>query len=454
MAGLSSPLPTRVAVGPATILALRGWVTDAACSITRLSVTLEGNYYPASSFRPRRAARPIRAPAVASSFWAFLPLPSVAEPRVSEIALDIQLDGQISQTIGLGRVALTPGLDPRPETLARVEAARPADGEPHVSICMATCDPDPELLRTQIASLRAQTHQSWTCIVSDDASRPEHVAAIDALCRDDPRFIVVRHHERIGPYRNFERALALVPRWSNYVALCDQDDVWNPDKLTVLLSQMRRGTQLAYGDMRVVDVRGRVLASTYWVTRKNNFRSLASLLVTNTVTGAAALFRREVLDIALPFPSPVGELFHDHWIACAAMAGGKLAYVPRTLQDYVQHEDNVIGHCSGGASSRAVFVRRLLATARRRSPYPWQDAFFDDVLRVGLIARVLEARCISPPLRRRAALALVGHADDSMLGTIWLAARGLHRAGRRSDTADGELHLLEGLIGRRAYSVI
>ena len=43
----------------------------------------------------------------------------------------------------------------------------------------------------------------------------------------------------------------------------------------------------------------------------------------NTVTGAASLFRRELLDVALPFPDVPGKPFHDHWLACVALAIGR-----------------------------------------------------------------------------------------------------------------------------------
>ena len=65
----------------------------------------------------------------------------------------------------------------------------------------------------------------------------------------------------------------------------------------------------------------------------------------NTVTGAATLFRRELLERTLPFPPRHGpHSFHDQWIALVALATGRLAYVDRPLYDYVQHRSAVLGH--------------------------------------------------------------------------------------------------------------
>ena len=71
------------------------------------------------------------------------------------------------------------------------------------------------------------------------------------------------------------------------------------------------GAMLVYSDQRLVDADGRVLRDTLWEGRRNNHTDLASLLVANTITGAAMLFRREVAELALPFPDAPGVQFHD-----------------------------------------------------------------------------------------------------------------------------------------------
>ena len=103
--------------------------------------------------------------------------------------------------------------------------------------------------------------------------------------------------------------------------------------------------------MRIVTAKGELISDTYWSRRRNNHTNYASLLIANTVTGAAALFRRDVLDYALPFPPEVDEQRHDHWIAIVAMALGDIHYVPRPLYDYVQHADAALGHAAANQGS-------------------------------------------------------------------------------------------------------
>ena len=95
--------------------------------------------------------------------------------------------------------------------------------------------------------------------------------------------------------------MADVPREADFVALSDQDDRWHPDKLETLLRKFTPGVTLAYSDMNITDETGRVKASTYWTTRDNNYTHFAKLILANTITGAASMFRRNLLDyLAVP----------------------------------------------------------------------------------------------------------------------------------------------------------
>ena len=63
---------------------------------------------------------------------------------------------------------------------------------PTVAIAMATHEPDRELLARQVDSIRAQTHEDWVCVVSDDASGPAGVKAIEEVLEGDERFVFSR----------------------------------------------------------------------------------------------------------------------------------------------------------------------------------------------------------------------------------------------------------------------
>jgi len=228
-----------------------------------------------------------------------------------------------------------------------------------IAVCLAVHRPDPELLEGQLASLRAQAGAAWKLVREDDDAG-------------------------VGPWRAFERCLARVPADAGLVAPCDQDDVWHPDKLAALSAALGPRVMLAYGDVRVVDRAGALLAPTYFGDRANSTDDLGELLATNVVTGAAALLRREVLDVALPFPPELDGSFHDHWLAVCARALGAVAFVDRPVIDYVQHARNVVGHSGRrrGRSTSGLGWRARAARDRERH-----------VERPRLWARTLLERC-------------------------------------------------------------
>ena len=212
-----------------------------------------------------------------------------------------------------------------------------------VTICMTTYEPNEEFLGAQLRSIQEQSYQDWECLICDDHSSESTLSVIERLCQEEPRFHLLKNPDNVSFYLNFERCLRNVPRDSQFIALCDQDDVWHPDKLQRLLQEFDNSTSLVYSDMRLVDAKEEVLSDTYWSDRTNNYSKLDVLMVANTITGASSLFRASLLDLILPFPERIGDAYHDHWIALVAFLGGDIRYVDEPLYDYRQHGNNIIG---------------------------------------------------------------------------------------------------------------
>lgn len=217
-----------------------------------------------------------------------------------------------------------------------------------------------------------------------------------------------------------------MPDDAEFVALCDQDDRWNANKLEILLETFDQDTQLVYSDARIVRSDGRVLSRTFWKGRANNYTDLPSLIVANTITGAASLFRATLIPDLLPFPKPITDGFHDHWIALAAMVKGKVNYIAEPLYDYVQHSNNVIGHNYGkvpGIISIAYqLVRQLpdlgaLCLSIRRS-VDIAVGSYGLVMQKVLLARNLLVRFPAVQPRQRRTLERFASLETSVLAAI------------------------------------
>ncbi len=327
---------------------------------------------------------------------------------------------------------------------------------------MATFNPPPELFRRQIESIRGQSYEHWTCLISDDDSRPESFEMIEQTVGDDPRF-ELRRGPRLGVYRNFERALAAVPAEAALVALADQDDRWEPDKLETLVARIGEGTTLAYSDMRITDAAGQTLSPTFWTVRENNPDDLGAEVIVNSVTGGASLFRSRLLEYLLPFPEQAEGSLHDHWIGMVAMALGGLGFVDRPLYDYVQHGEAALGHERSVQRQGRGRARGLLRSLRDRS-----------ALRLALIerlsaarrnyAQVLSVRAHAEllllrggraiPRRKRRILRRAARLERSPAGWAWLLALMLRARAGRARTLRSERLLLSGALWRATLAAV
>jgi glycosyltransferase involved in cell wall biosynthesis len=310
---------------------------------------------------------------------------------------------------------------------------------------MATYEPAIDMFRRQVESIRAQTHHNWICAISDDCSSPERFAAMEQVVAGDPRFVLTRSPRRLRFYHNFERALSLSPPGADFVAMADQDDYWHPDKLEILLREIGNA-QLVYSDARIVRTDGELVADTYWSVRRNNHSDISSLLMANCVTGAASLFRRDLLDFALPFPPGQFTHFHDHWVALTALALGDIAFVDRPLYDYVQHGEAVLGHAKANqitALRERVDSLRALHRNPRVRVGRWRMRFFVDCCRLMQFVTVLEMRCGSRlAAGKRRALARFMRAERSPLALWDLARRAAREMIGQPETIGAELGLL------------
>jgi glycosyltransferase involved in cell wall biosynthesis len=464
---LDAPLPRRLAVGRGTALFVCGSCFHRDAKIRSLSLAVDGERRPVSAFAmPRldlfRSLHPSLDPyrsgglssdpqsaedphlhSYLSGFWGTVPVePAPAATR--ELVLWAELEGgvQVSQPLASLEVAELP--DP-----VAMSEPEPADG-PLVAICMATYQAPMDLFKRQIDSIRTQTHRNWVCVISDDRSSPDQFAAMQAELAGDARFVLSRAPRRLGFYLNFERALALAPANAGFVALADQDDDWLPEKVATLLARIGDG-QLVYSDARVIDRQGKVVSDTYWTTRRNNHKAFPSLLMTNAVTGAASLFRRELLDDALPFPPAQFAHFHDHWIAVVALALGDIEFVDRPLYDYVQHHGATLGHTAANwmppLRSR---LGRLKRDPRERVVL-WRHHYFVDVCRLTQWATIVRLRCADrmPADKRRELERFLG-IERSWLSLADLWRRGARElVGRRPQTLGAEWMLAYAFTWRR-----
>ncbi|WP_175985919.1 glycosyltransferase [Microbacterium tenebrionis] len=237
------------------------------------------------------------------------------------------------------------------------------------AIVLAAYSPDPELFRAQLRSLQDQSIREWECIVSVDGERDAVESLVSDIVGGDERFRVVGDGSRRGFYHNFEYGLRAVSEDAAWIALCDQDDRWEPNKIAALLPHLKE-VSLVSGQARLVRYPSGEITG---VTDRGDHGAILTLL-SNQFTGSLCVLDAAILATALPFPVVSSRVAtHDHWLAVVAGAYRGTRIVDDVVQDYVQHDANVFGDPSRLENAGlAASVRNVLSLAQRyegsRSP--------------------------------------------------------------------------------------
>jgi glycosyltransferase involved in cell wall biosynthesis len=206
---------------------------------------------------------------------------------------------------------------------------------PLISIALCTYNGE-RFLRPQLESLLGQEHAELEVVAVDDGSCDGTVAILEEYARRDPRVRLHRNPENLGYRRNFERALGLCR--GELIAPCDQDDVWLPGKLRRMAAALGQSAAV-YCDSVLIDEEGRPLGRHMsQLFHMAPIDDPAGFYFGNTVSGHAMLFRRALLERALPIPE---GLYHDWWLAFVAAAEGGVAWCPEPLVQYRQHGASV-----------------------------------------------------------------------------------------------------------------
>lgn len=261
------------------------------------------------------------------------------------------------------------------------------------AVALAAYQPNEPMFARQLKSIQAQTHKDFVCLISVDGEYQAVEAMVRRACGDDPRFHVLGYENRLGFHHNFERALEAVPEAARWVALSDQDDYWYPGKLEALLPHLDNSA-LVTGQARVVTPE--VSAADQnpakgTLTERRNVAA-ADLIANNQVTGSLCVFRRELLEVALPFPSlATPSQYHDHWIGLCALAFGGISIQAVVLQDYIQHSGNVVGE---SRQSLPTSIRNTLRFVKRYEGSTSPRSICSIIYKTGLGWRTLMARTL------------------------------------------------------------
>lgn len=233
---------------------------------------------------------------------------------------------------------------------------QPQDGPPPVTILLAVYNGAAHL-QAQLDSLVAQDHPAWSVLASDDGSRDDSVALLDRFARSHPLRRIAG--PGAGVTRNFMGLLGALPAAPGLVALCDQDDIWLPDKLgaaVAALAAVPPQTPALYCGRRMIwhperSPRSQAQPLSLHYRRAPGF---ANALIENIAAGNTIVLNPAAAAVARAAADTAHEVYaHDWWLyQLISGVGGTVIYDPEPRLLYRQHGGNVIG--AGETPARAL----------------------------------------------------------------------------------------------------
>jgi len=219
-----------------------------------------------------------------------------------------------------------------------------------VSILMATYNPNMDWLGKQLASLNSQTYKNLKLYVLDDCSPNVPYSDIQSIVKKNITsfdYEIHKNKKNLGSCKTFERLTDIGQ--GEYFSYCDQDDIWEKNKIETLMGEIEDTTTLIYSDLSIIDEKGKKTHNSLRDIRKRlvheeGYGLAEKILFRNFVTGCTMVVKSEIAKASIPFTE---EMIGDHHITLYAASRGKIQYYDVPLVRYRQHETNVTGILKG-----------------------------------------------------------------------------------------------------------
>ena len=205
-----------------------------------------------------------------------------------------------------------------------------------ISVALAAYQGE-DYIEAQLRSILPQLSHDDEIIVSDDKPGGATEQIVRRVMADDPRVFYVEGKGQ-GVVANFVNAIRHCR--GDRIFLCDQDDVWLPDKVRRVTDAFDGGATLVLHNAYVTDRDLNITDYSFFALRGSRPGFLHNV-VKNSYMGCCMAFDRSLLKKIMPMPKHLP--MHDQWIGLMGEVYGKVAFLDAPLIYYRRTGSNVTG---------------------------------------------------------------------------------------------------------------
>lgn len=224
-----------------------------------------------------------------------------------------------------------------------------------ISVAMATYNGE-RFLKEQLDSLYFQTRIPDEIFVSDDGSQDGTVDILEQYHKKYGLKYVV-NKQPLGVNKNFEQAIRSCN--GDYIIICDQDDIWFPNKIEKTYNKIKSIEQNkpAVVSSQCFDInQKREIISRRTKIHKDSSKCAETLLQpANCTQGCTLMMNRKLMESLNSFPE-TDIMLYDCYIGFVGASIGIKYNMSCPLMFYRHHNTNVVGKIS---EERASFIKRF-----------------------------------------------------------------------------------------------
>lgn len=233
-----------------------------------------------------------------------------------------------------------------------------------IDILMATYNGE-KYIGEQLDSILNQTYQDFRILIRDDGSTDNTLSIIKRYIESFPTKLSLIIDDKIcrSAAKNFFQLVKYAE--SEFVMFSDQDDVWLPDKIEIMLKcickdEFKNTPVCGFTNYSLIDGNSNDILYNREILKSQY--ELKKLLSNNCALGCTMLLNDKLIDLLKKW-TYTERTMHDWAAMLIAACCGKIIYLPERTICYRQHNNNVLGKKT---LIRYVLTRLSLKEDRKR----------------------------------------------------------------------------------------
>jgi len=210
-----------------------------------------------------------------------------------------------------------------------------------ISIVLATYNGE-KYIKEQLESIINQSFKDFEILILDDKSEDNTLEIIKDYENKYNFIRVIQNKKRVGVIKNFEKGISLTN--GDFIALSDQDDIWEKDKLLVQYNAIKKYKipAMVHSDLSIINEKGEKICNSFFKKKGYFFpkkKSVDILISRSGVMGNTIMFNKQLKSLILPFYKEIP--MHDYYIGVIAELYGKRITLNQKLVRYRIHSSNI-----------------------------------------------------------------------------------------------------------------